>query len=87
MGCGLFFTELGQHFGWCYHHWFDAVVLIHDLQAFQQKDVGAWEDFLASREGRPYPVPEVSAEGEGLAKQRELEEKYFSGAALEKYRK
>ena len=32
-------------------------------------------------------LPEIGEDGEGLAKQRELEEKYFSGAALEKYRK
>jgi 2-methylisocitrate lyase-like PEP mutase family enzyme len=57
------------------------------MQAFQQKGVGAWDDFIESRRDRPYPVPEVGADGEGLAKQRELEEKYFSGAALEKYRK
>jgi 2-methylisocitrate lyase-like PEP mutase family enzyme len=57
------------------------------MQAFQEKGVGAWDDFIESRRDRPYPVPEVGADGEGLAKQRELEEKYFSGAALEKYRK
>ena len=57
------------------------------MQAFQQKGVGAWDDFMASRRDKPYPLPEVGAEGEGLAKQRELEEKYFSGAALDKYRK
>ncbi len=57
------------------------------MQAFQQKGVGAWDDFVASRADHPYPLPEIGEDGEGLAKQRELEEKYFSGAALEKYRK
>jgi 2-methylisocitrate lyase-like PEP mutase family enzyme len=57
------------------------------MQAFQQKGVGAWDDFVASRSDRPYPLPEIGEDGEGLTKQRELEEKYFSGAALEKYRK
>jgi hypothetical protein len=32
-------------------------------------------------------VPEVGPEGEGLAKQRELEKRYLSSAALRKYRK
>ncbi len=41
---------------------------------------------MASRKSRPYPIPEVGPEGEGLAKQRELEERYFSDAMLEKYR-
>jgi 2,3-dimethylmalate lyase len=56
------------------------------MQAFQEKGVGAWEDFVASRRDRPYPLPDIGADGEGLAKQRELEEKYLSGAALSKYR-
>jgi 2-methylisocitrate lyase-like PEP mutase family enzyme len=56
------------------------------MQAFQEKGVGAWEDFVASRRDRPYPLPDIGADGEGLAKQRELEEKYLSGAALRKYR-
>ncbi len=56
------------------------------MQAFNEKGVGAWDDFVASRADHPYPLPEIGADGEGLAKQRELEEKYFSGAALAKYR-
>ena len=81
--------ELGVSIAWYpgFTHHVTWAALSDFMQAFQQQDVGAWEDFLASREGRPYPIPEVSADGEGLAKQRELEEKYFSGAALEKYRK
>ena len=56
------------------------------MQAFQQKGVGAWDDFVASRADHPYLMPEIGADGEGLALQRELEEKYLSGAALSKYR-
>ena len=55
------------------------------MQAFQSRGVGAWDDFVASREGRPYPIPEVPPDGEGADKQRELEERYFSGEMLTKY--
>ncbi len=54
--------------------------------AHQSRGIAAWEEFVASRKSRPYPIPEVGPEGEGLAKQRELEERYFSDAMLEKYR-
>jgi 2-methylisocitrate lyase-like PEP mutase family enzyme len=57
------------------------------MQAFQASGIGAWEEFVASRKDRPYPTPDVGPQGEGLAKQRELEERYLSSAALEKYRK
>jgi 2,3-dimethylmalate lyase len=57
------------------------------MREFQKRDVGAWNDFVASRKDDPYPVPEVGPEGEGLDKQRELEELYLSGAMLEKYRR
>ena len=57
------------------------------MQEFQTRGVAAWEDFAASRKDRPYPNPLDLADGEGLVKQRELEEKYFSAAALEKYRR
>jgi 2-methylisocitrate lyase-like PEP mutase family enzyme len=57
------------------------------MTAFQERGTAAWEDFVASREGRPYPHPEMPPEGEGAAKQRELEERYMSEAALQKYRR
>lgn len=50
------------------------------MQAYQEKNIGAWEDFLASRKDRPYPIPKVGPEGEGIEKQRELEERYFPAA-------
>jgi 2,3-dimethylmalate lyase len=53
---------------------------------FAARGVAAWEDFVAARRQRPYIVPEVPPDGEGLDKQRALEERYFSPAALEKYR-
>ena len=44
---------------------------------FQRRGTQAWDDFVASRRDRPYPRPEVPADGEGDAKQQELERRYF----------
>ena len=79
---------LGVNIAWYpgFTHHVTWAALWDFMQAFQHKGVGAWDDFTASRRDRPYPLPEVGADGEGLAKQRELEEKYFSAAALAKYR-
>jgi 2-methylisocitrate lyase-like PEP mutase family enzyme len=55
------------------------------MRDFQSSGIAAWEDFVAKRAERPYPVPEVGADGEGLAKQQELEQRYFSAAMLSKY--
>jgi hypothetical protein len=55
------------------------------MQAFQFRGVAAWDEFVASRDGRPYPIPEVPPQGEGADKQRELEERYLSGEMLTKY--
>jgi 2-methylisocitrate lyase-like PEP mutase family enzyme len=57
------------------------------MTAFQERGVAAWDDFVESRKDRPYPQPEVPPEGEGADRQRELEERYLSGAALDKYRR
>jgi 2-methylisocitrate lyase-like PEP mutase family enzyme len=56
------------------------------MEQFQSRGVAAWDDFVASRKDRPYPQPVVGPEGEGPDRQRELEEKYFSGSTLQKYR-
>src|SRR5713101_4228593 len=48
------------------------------MQDFQQRDVAAWEEFVERRKTRPYPTPDVGPDGEGAAKQRELEQRYFS---------
>jgi 2,3-dimethylmalate lyase len=55
------------------------------MQDFQRRGIAAWEDFQASRKDRPYLRPDVGPQGEGGEKQRELEEKYLSAAALKKY--
>jgi 2-methylisocitrate lyase-like PEP mutase family enzyme len=57
------------------------------MEAFRAQGIGAWEAFVESRKDHPYTIPEVSPEGEGLDKQRALEERYLSAAALEKYRR
>jgi len=57
------------------------------MEDFQQRGIAAWEDFQARRKERPYPRPEVGPAGEGGDKQRELEERYLSGAMLEKYKR
>jgi 2,3-dimethylmalate lyase len=79
---------LGVNIAWYpgFTHHVTWAALWDFMQAFQSRGVAAWEDFVASRRDRPYPIPEVGPEGEGLERQRELEELYFSGAALEKYR-
>src|SRR5688500_1474997 len=56
------------------------------MQDFQSRGIKAWDEFVESRKDRPYPRPEVGPEGEGLDKQRQLEELYLSGAALQKYK-
>ena len=61
---------------------------LHDfMQDFQKRGIAAWEDFQASRKDRPYPHPHVGPDGEGADRQRALEEKYLSQAALAKYKK
>jgi 2-methylisocitrate lyase-like PEP mutase family enzyme len=54
---------------------------------FADRGIAAWETFVESRKDRPYIIPEVPPDGEGLAKQRALEERYLSPAALAKYRR
>ena len=54
---------------------------------FRQHGLGAWEAFVERRKDHPYIIPELPPDGEGLDKQRALEERYLSPAALEKYRR
>jgi 2-methylisocitrate lyase-like PEP mutase family enzyme len=81
--------ELGVNIAWFpgFTHHVTWAALWDFMQAFQTSGVGAWDDFVASRKDRPYPKPETGPDGEGIAKQRELEERYLSSAALEKYHK
>jgi 2-methylisocitrate lyase-like PEP mutase family enzyme len=56
------------------------------MQQFREKGIAAWEEFEQARQDRPYPRPEPGPDEEGLEKQRQLEERYFSAEALAKYR-
>jgi 2-methylisocitrate lyase-like PEP mutase family enzyme len=80
---------LGVNIAWYpgFTHHVTWAALWDFMRDFRKHGVGAWEAFVASRRNRPYPVPEVGPEGEGLAKQRELEKRYLSTAALRKYPK
>ena len=55
------------------------------MTEFDKRGVAAWDDFVASRKDRPYPIPEMPEDGEGAAKQRLLEERYLPDAARDKY--
>jgi 2-methylisocitrate lyase-like PEP mutase family enzyme len=66
------YSPLSQHVTWA--------ALWDFMQAFNQKDIGAWEDFQASRKDRPYPRPYVGPQGEGSDLQRKLANRYFSAS-------
>jgi 2-methylisocitrate lyase-like PEP mutase family enzyme len=82
--------DLGVSIAWYpsfTHHvtWAALWDFMHD---FNERGIEAWESFNAGRAGKlPYPDPGLLPEGESLVKQQELEEKYFSPEALEKYRR
>ena len=57
------------------------------MQDLQAHGLAAWEAFQASRQERPYPHPLRLDFGETVAKQRELEERYYTPAAIEKYQR
>jgi 2,3-dimethylmalate lyase len=57
------------------------------MRDFGDNGIAAWERFVADREGRPYPVPEVGPSGEGIARQQALEQRYFSETMLAKYQR
>jgi 2-methylisocitrate lyase-like PEP mutase family enzyme len=79
---------LGVNIAWYpgFTHHVTWAALWDFMEAFGERGVAAWDEFVESRRDRPYPVPRVGPEGEGADRQRELEERYFSGAALNKYR-
>ncbi|MBV9018499.1 MAG: isocitrate lyase/PEP mutase family protein [Alphaproteobacteria bacterium] len=48
------------------------------MTAFQERGTAAWDEFVLSREHRPYAHPEMPPDGEGGTKQQALERKYLS---------
>jgi 2-methylisocitrate lyase-like PEP mutase family enzyme len=80
---------LGVNIAWYpgFTHHVTWAALWDFMQDFNARGIAAWEEFVAKRAARPYPIPEVGLDGEGLDKQRALEELYLSGAALGKYRR
>lgn len=77
---------LGVNIAWLpgFTHHVTWAALWDFMQDFQARGIGAWDDFAASRRDRPYPIPRVGAEGEGAARQEELERRYFGD--MRKYR-
>ena len=81
--------ELGVTIAWLpgFTHHVTWAALYDFMNDFQERGIAAWDDFLESRKDRPYPNPLQQPGGEGLDKQRELEQKYFSRETLAKYAK
>jgi 2,3-dimethylmalate lyase len=69
---------LGVHIAWFpgfTHHVLWAAMWDFMID-FQSRGIAAFEDFVASRQDRPYPNPAVGDSGEGAAMQQRLEERY-----------
>ena len=80
--------ELGCNIAWFpgFTHHVTWSALYDFMLDFNERGMTAWDEFQASRKDKPYPIPKVGPEGEGQAKQMELEQKYFSAKMLRKYR-
>jgi 2-methylisocitrate lyase-like PEP mutase family enzyme len=70
---------LGVTIGWFpgFSHQVTWAALWDFMTEFDRRGVAAWDDFVASRKDRPYPVPEMPDDGEGSAKQQALERRYL----------
>jgi 2-methylisocitrate lyase-like PEP mutase family enzyme len=81
--------ELGVTIAWLpgFTHHVIWAALSDFMADFRERGVAAWEDFADRRAAHPYIIPELPPDGEGLAKQRALEERYLSPEALAKYRR
>jgi 2,3-dimethylmalate lyase len=79
---------LGVNIAWYpgFTHHIIWAALYDFMQDFETRGVAAWEDFVALRKTHPYPIPEVGPDGEGLARQQALEQRYFTAEMLKKYR-
>ena len=81
--------ELGVTIAWLpsFSHHVIWAALSDFMVDFSARGIAAWEDFIAGRKDHPYIIPELPSDGEGLDKQRALEERYLSPASLDKYRR
>ena len=81
--------ELGVTIAWLpsFSHHVIWAALSDFMADFAERGIAAWDAFVEHRKDHPYIIPEVPPDGEGLEKQRALEERYLSDAALEKYRR
>jgi 2-methylisocitrate lyase-like PEP mutase family enzyme len=70
---------LGVHIAWLpgFTHNVLWAALWDFMNDFNARGIAAWDDFQKSRQGRPYPDPAVGPNGEGAARQEQLEELYF----------
>jgi len=80
---------LGVYIAWypAFTHEVMYAALWDFMQDFQNRGLTAWEAFQAGRQGRPYPHPLRLDAGETVAKQRQLEERYYTPDMLGKYRR
>lgn len=80
--------ELGVNIAW-YPNMTHQVIwsaLWKFMQDFKERDLHAYLDFREREQGNPWPNPlDVGPDGEGFAKQSELERRYFSPEMLAKY--
>ena len=81
-------SELGCNIAWFpgFTHHVTWAALYDFMLDFNDRGMIAWDEFQESRKDKPYPIPKVGPEGEGQAKQMELEQKYFSTEMLAKYK-
>jgi hypothetical protein len=70
---------LGVNIAWYpgFSHAVTWAALWDFMTEFDKRGIAAWDDFVASRKDRPYPVPEMPEDGEGSAKQQALERRYL----------
>lgn len=80
--------DLGINLAWYpgFTHQVTRAALWDFMLDFKDRGLAAWDTFQASRVGKiPTPDPNTGLDGEGVAKQRDLEKKYLTAAQLEKY--
>jgi 2-methylisocitrate lyase-like PEP mutase family enzyme len=80
--------DLGVNIAWypSFTHQIIWSALRNFMADFGKRDLQAWEAFMDHESLNPCPNPlQVGSDGEGLMKQRELEERYYSKEMLLKY--